>query len=230
MVNSFERLWPVDVPLLVYSEDDLPTPVCRFPDWLERFKDRHHNNADANGRGRGGYSYTRDCVRFAHKVGAVTAAAACEDADVLIWLDADTVTHEPVTIEWLSSLMVDDFYIAWLDRDRLYPEMGFYMLALKHPEHAAIMQRWIDLYETDAVFALSETHDCMSLQKIILDAERRREIKVQSLSGPLGRKTPHPFVNSRLAERMDHLKGPRKDRGRSHRSDLAVKRSEGHWQ
>lgn len=230
MVRSFARYWPADIPLHVYSEDDLAVAMKPFPQWLIEFKARHRDNPAAHGRARGQYDYTRDCVRFVHKVAAVTDAALSSDADVLVWMDADTVTHAPVTEEWLEELMPDDCYIAWLDRERLYPECGFYMLALKHPAHEKIMRSWIELYESDAVLKLPQTHDCISLQTVIVEAERRGEIKVHSLSGDQGRKHPHPFVNSRLAERLDHLKGPRKDRGRSHRNDLMARRPEAYWQ
>jgi hypothetical protein len=230
MVRSFARYWPAEIPLHVYSEDRLAVAVNPLPQWLVDFKARHRVNPAAHGKANGSYNYTRDCVRFAHKVAAVTDCALSSDADVLIWLDADTLTHAPVTVEWLRSLMPPDAYIAWLDRDRLYPECGFYMLSLKHPAHEQIMRRWIELYETDAVLAGNETHDCVSLQSVIREAQALHGIKVHSLSGERGRKHPHPFVNSRLAECLDHLKGPRKDKGRSHRSDLiGGTRPEAHW-
>lgn len=231
MVESFNRLWANDVSLSVYSEDTLPIETCVFPEWLTQFKNRHSNNPDAHGKANGAYNYTRDCVRFAHKVAAVTDVALSSDADVLIWLDADTLTHAPVTQEWLESLIEKDAYIAWLDRAGLYPECGFYALNLKHPMHPEIMRDWVSLYLSDAVFLFPQTHDCVSLERVIRVAEADGDIKVQSLSGEQGRKHPHPFVNSRLAEKLDHLKGPRKDKGRSHKSDLiGGRRPEAHWQ
>ena len=39
----------------------------------------------------------------------------------------------------------------------------------------------------------------------------------------------HPFVNGPLGRYMDHLKGGRKDEGRSSDKDLVVARTEAYW-
>ena len=40
----------------------------------------------------------------------------------------------------------------------------------------------------------------------------------------------HPLINSEWGAWLDHLKGGRKDLGKSKRTDLLVKRSEPYWQ
>lgn len=229
MVRSFVRHWPADVPLYVYSEDAISVAMKPLPRWLNEFKERHRKNPDAHGRAGGAYNYTRDCVRFAHKVAAVTDAALSVDADVLIWMDADTVTHARVTVGWLEELMPDDCYIAWLDRVRIYPECGFYMLALKHPAHRWIMESWVDLYRSDAVLKFPQTHDCWSLQAVIEDAQKRGDIKVHSLSGERGRKTHHPLINGPLSKCLDHCKGPRKDIGRTPSRERVIHDENPYW-
>src|ERR1700675_4960732 len=97
MVEPFDRFWPADVPLYLYAEqfepDHLRPLVRPLPPWLDEFKSRHAANPRAHGLIEGGYNYRQDCVRFAHKVAAVTDAASMLEADVLIWADADIVTH-----------------------------------------------------------------------------------------------------------------------------------------
>jgi hypothetical protein len=39
----------------------------------------------------------------------------------------------------------------------------------------------------------------------------------------------HPFINGPLGAYMDHMKGDRKDQGRSLAADLLVRRDEGYW-
>ena len=60
---------------------------------------------------------------------------------------------------------------------------------------------------------------------------RDGEITVASLSGPEGRRhISHPWVASRLAECLDHLKGEiRKHHGRSLPQDIKVPRREPYW-
>lgn len=232
MVETFDQFWPFDVPLYLYAEQFEPEhvrPVVRrLPSWLTEFKGRHAEDPRAHGLIDGNYHPRQDCVRFAHKVAAVTDAAARLEADVLIWADADIVTHAPVGTDWLTTLFPQGPYIAWLDRNQFHPECGFYMLRCGHPVHREIMTRWQQLYETDAVFELTETHDSYVLQQLILEAEREGLITTHSLSGE-AQQHGHPLINGPLGARLDHLKGPRKELGRSQTSDLMTPRSEEYW-
>jgi hypothetical protein len=232
MVETFDQFWPTDVPLYLYAEQfepDHPRPIVRqLPAWLAEFKARHAEKPGAHGLIDGNYHMRQDCVRFAHKVAAVTDAALTLETDVLIWADADTVTHAPVETGWLTALFPPGPYIAWLDRHQFHPECGFYMLRCNHPSHREIMSRWQQLYETDAVFGWEETHDSYVMQQLILKAERDGMIATHSLSGD-ARQTGHPLINGPLGARLDHLKGPRKALGRSPISDLVRTRSEEYW-
>jgi hypothetical protein len=232
MVETFDRFWPVDIPLHLYAEDfepDHPRPILRcLPAWFTEFKARHADNPRAHGLIGGNYDYRQDCVRFAHKVAAVTDLALKLETEVLIWADGDIVTHAPVDTKWLTALFPPAPYIAWLDRDQFYPECGFYMLRCSHPRHLELMKRWQNLYETDAVFGFAETHDCWTLQDVILTAERDGLITTHSLSGE-ARPHGHPLINGPLGTRLDHLKGPRKVLGRSQATDLMTPRLEEYW-
>lgn len=232
MVETFDRFWPADVPLYLYAEDFQPDhsrPIVRtLPGWLAEFKARHADHPYAHGLGSGRYNPLQDCVRFAHKVAAVTDAASRLDPDILIVVDADIVTHAPVDANWLSDLFPPGPYIAWLNREGRYFEGGFYMLRCHHPAHRRIMARWQELYETDAVLGLSQTHDAQSLEHAIDEAKREGPLTTHSLSGEAWRYR-HPLVNSPLGARLDHLKGPRKALGRSPATDLMIPRSEEYW-
>jgi hypothetical protein len=235
MVETFDRFWPPDMPLHFYAEGfepDHPRPLVRqLPAWLSDFKARHADNARAHGLIDGNYNYLHDCVRFAHKVAAVTEAARRTQAEVLIWADADIITHAPVDEAWLKGNFPPGPYIAWLDRSSrfLHPECGFYMLRRSHPAHLEVMTQLRDLYETDAVLALPVTNDCSVLQHLILEAERAGLVTTHSLSCQAW-DDGHPLINGPLGARLDHLKGARKASGRSPVSDLTRPRSEEYWQ
>lgn len=234
MVETFDQFWPADISLYLYAEDFQPDhrrPMVRaLPAWLVEFKARHANNPFAHGMVDGKYDFRFDCVRFAHKVGAMTDAAAKLDADILIWADADVITHAPVDTDWLKSLLPEGSYIAWLDRYQHYPEGGFYMMRTTHPAHRTIMTRWQELYETDAVLKLAQTQDAESLQHVIHQAEREGLLTTHSLSGEAYRLNRHPMINGPLGKCFDHLKGnSRKVLGRSPSTDLMKPRSEDYW-
>jgi hypothetical protein len=233
MLESLRQFWPDKVDVTLYSED---VPDAKpLPDWLHEFKARHAKNKAANGKGSHGrfmgqYNYRFDAVRFAHKTAAVIDAAermtAERSADVLIWIDADTVTHAPVTVEFLRSLSPstgDD--IAWLWRTKTYPECGFYMLNLTKPSVAQLIREWKALYTSDMLFQLPEWHDSYVLKELV----RSLGCNWTSLSGDSAN-TSHPFVNGPLGAVMDHMKGARKLVGHSKARDLVNgPRAEAYW-
>lgn len=224
MVNSFRQFWPADVPLTIYSEN-MPDGGGRpLPAWQAEFKSRNAGRRERGQTGKG-YNFRFDAIKFSHKVAAVTDAYRETKADVLIWLDADTISHAPVTADFLESLLPPEAQIAWLDRLKLYPECGFVMFRAKDPGVRGAMREFADLYESGRVFELPEWHDSFALEHVVKSAG----LAVASLSGAAAG-TMHPFVNSPLGAVMDHLKGPRKGEGRSRQTDLSGKRGEAYWQ
>ncbi|TBA16096.1 hypothetical protein [Rhizobium ruizarguesonis] len=226
MVRSFNVHWPQEVILRLYAEgwnalDFFETGIVDLSSaspWLDAFKARN--------RYRRFRDFHWDAVRFSHKVAAVCHAARTIDADVLIWLDGDILTHAPVTIADLDALApVGDEWISWLDRASMYPECGFYMINRRHENHLRLIAAFEDMYVDDALYGLAEYHDSYVLQQVV----EREGAVAKSLSGA-GRATTHPLINGPLGRWFDHLKGSRKREGRSRPSDLKAPRREGYWQ
>lgn len=228
MLDSLSKHWPPEVNVRVYSED---VPGCiPMPAWLDAFKAKHGKNKDANGKGSHGryvgqYNYRFDAVRFAHKTAAVIDSAEHSKADVLIWIDADTVTHSPVTMQFLRDLApLTGDVISWLWRSKTYPECGFYMLNLRNPFTANLIEQWKLLYTTGNLFHLPEWHDSYVLKELV----RSLKCPWHSLSGDASN-TSHPFINGPLGAVMDHMKGTRKHAGISRARDLITPRDEAYW-
>lgn len=228
MIEAFNAYWPEDVPLHVYSE--AAGRGEPFPAWLDEFRARHAGGRAASGylaRGpsKGQYNYRFDALRFAFKTAAVIDSIETTTADILIWIDADTVTHSPVSIDFLRELAPDARdVISWLWRDKNYPECGFYMLNMRHPSTKLLAARWRELYESDLLFHLPEWHDSYVLAELV----RTLQLSWRSISGA-GSATGHPFINGPLGAVMDHMKGARKAAGRSSTNDLRVIRGEAYW-
>lgn len=222
MAESWTRHWPV--PLTVWTEGFL-CPLSGVSvesldsvGWLQDFKQRHRRLPTGN--------YRMDAVRFAHKTAAVIESALAFDCEHLIWVDADTVTHSRVPPAFVETLLPKgEQYIAWLDRVGNYPECGFYVLNLKHPEHRAAMLMWRSWYTGGDLFKLPEWHDSFVLQQLV----EALGLPTKSLSGERAARTGHPFINGPLGAYMDHLKGARKQTGKSRRKDLRVLRTEPYW-
>lgn len=217
-VETFRKHWPESVPLLQYDDAALEERSS----WLPAFKQRH--------RGRPTVNFKFDAVRFAHKIAAIELAAkgAIESgAGVLIWMDADCITHAPVTTIWLTHLLGEGDF-AYLSRaPRKYPECGFMMFRLDE-RGLAFIRAIVREYETDGLFAMAEWHDSWVIDIVRERFERMGKLRCVSLSGA-GSRTPHPLVNGPLGAKLDHLKGSRKSEGRSREADLRVRRAEPYW-
>jgi hypothetical protein len=83
------------------------------------------------------------------------------------------------------------------------------------------------------IFTLDEWHDSYVFGHIlnkrkgmgnVLDYSAEMYLK-EARTGGGG----HPLINSVLGKWMDHMKGVRKEEGRSRTKDLMVNRTEGYW-
>jgi len=77
------------------------------------------------------------------------------------------------------------------------------------------------------IFTLAEWHD-----SFVFDAVRikfRTQMKELNWSANIIKGEGHPLINSEWGAYLDHLKGDRKDLGRSKSTDLKVKRAERYW-
>ncbi len=227
MIDSFDQYWPQSVPLVVYTEDCQPKiPSSRVsvkdllaasPD-LVAFKQRHTNNPVANGRVAkdtnvpfADNAFKWDAVRFSHKVFAVLHACATAQTDWVIWLDADTKTFTPVPDSFLSSVCNTHSLACYLGRrEKYHSECGWVAYNLRHPDCAAFMKQWQDLYITDQLFDLREYHDSFVFDEIRKQFQLRG-VQFYNLSPTLPGKGPgHPFIASALGQYMDHMKGSKR--------------------
>lgn len=254
MAQTFLQHFPAEVPLLLYYENFMPDVVdARLitrdlldssPE-LVAFKQRHAGNPRALGRAnpwrrikllglripipvrikKGAFRW--DAVRFSHKSFCIFHAARHTDADVLIWLDADTRFFADVDLQELEAMVPEDCFVGCLQR-RNYSECGFVAYNLRHPDCAAFLADFERYYTEDRFFAEREFHDSWLFDQARLRAERRGA-RSHDISEGIGQRAAHVLINSRLGRFMDHMKGDRKDAGQSRAEDLLVARTEAYW-
>lgn len=224
-VETFEQRWPHSPRLVVYAEGwSEPFPRAEVYDllvdsyWLSEFKSRHRDNPAAHGLKRGHYEWPLDAVRFAHKVAAIIAADKLSVSDHLLWLDADTITHSPVTLDDIATWLPDPAWLSWLERDVKcggIPECGFLLFNRRHDRHAEAMSAMHALYAEDRLFQFDQTHDSFVWRFLVSSLA----LPTRSLSGK-GSATSHVFANSPISKHMDHLKGVRRKKmGRTPREE-----------
>ena len=180
MVQTFLDHWPEEVDLYVYAErcavDEFAPNLIVLdlehssPE-LVRFKTTWHNVPKANGdvsedpvrskRKDAGKGFKWDAVRFSHKVYSIFHCAQTCNADVLIWMDADTVCHSAISIADIQRLCPSDRDLCFLGRRGKFSECGLYAMNLRSPT----IQSWLadfQRYYNDAesgIFTLDEWHE-----------------------------------------------------------------------
>jgi len=176
-------------------------------------------------------------VRFAHKVYAIFHCARETDADILIWMDADTICHSPVTVEDLHRMIPADSELCYLGRKGKYSECGLYAMNLRSQNIQNFLKEFQRMYD-DAergIFLLEEWHDSFVFDAVRVKFPQMRQLDwaahLHNLKPHLHSSTGegHPLINSDWGAWLDHLKGSRKNLGRSKREDLKVQRTESYW-
>jgi hypothetical protein len=245
MIHTFLHNWPAEVNLIVYAEDckvEESAPNLTVLDLhrdsveLVAFKNTWKNVPRANGdisadpvrskRKDADKRFKWDAVRFAHKVYAIFAAVHVS-TDWLIWMDADTVCHSPITVEHISQLCPSAKDICFLGRKGKYTECGLYAMNLRSPATLQFLSEFQRVYDNaeQGIFTLAEWHDSFVFDSV------RKSVTLNELdwSSHLIQGEGHPLINSEWGAYLDHLKGNRKAQGRSKNKDLLVARTETYW-
>jgi len=246
MINTFCNMWPEEVTLHIYPELCNPAisnhnhvTLKRLEELedLMKFKERWKNVPKANGdvsndpvrskRRDAGKGFKWDAVRFAHKVYAIFHCAQETDADVLFWMDADMICHSPITMEIINSLVPEDKDLCFLGREGKFSECGLYSMNLRSVRTQLFLQRFQQYYDDaeNGIFTLDEWHD-----SFVFDAVRKTmSLNELNWSAGLIKGEGHPLINSQWGAYLDHLKGKRKEYGKSLKEDLVVNRNENYW-
>jgi hypothetical protein len=257
MINTFCENWPEEVTLHIYPE--LCNPAIRnhdhvtlkrseeLPD-LMAFKEKWKNVPKANGdvhldpvrskRKDAGKGFKWNAVRFAHKVYAIFHCAQETDADFLIWMDADTVCHSPISMEDIKKLIPHDSELCYLGRKSKYSECGLYSMNLRSENVKNFLKEFQRMYDEaeNGIFQLAEWHDSYVFDAVRVKFPNMRQLdwaaKLNDLRPAPGMSAGegHPLINCEWGAWLDHLKGGRKTAGISKREDLKVKRTEPYWQ
>ena len=250
MIGTFLQNWPSSVHLYVYAEDchiDIQDPRLHVQDFhstvpaLVAFKQRWSDVPKARGlvatgpmdrKGKQpGIGFRWDAIRFSHKVYAVCDHARQHTADVMLWMDADMVCHSPITTDFIDSQIPEPYGIAFLGRAKKFTECGLYALNLKDPVTRYFAERFQAAYDDGSIFDMSEWNDCWVFDRIRERVQLQHPVwrQLNWTAGFSKQGEGHPLINTAWGAYLDHLKGERKQAGRSEIKDLVVARSESYW-
>ena len=226
-IQGYVNCWPKEVPLTIYAEDHVPEVPnyinildqrTTLPD-LKAWQDRHKDNPHAHGHNKDmtKKSFLWDASRFANKTFALWHFAKHTDSDVMIWCDADVRTHTTMSLQFLQDISPnEDQLVTYLGR-KTWPECGWMMFNRKHPKFQEFMDLWRWIYESDDIFKHAEYHDSFIFGELVQEYRHNGTLFNNLGSDSSG---GHIFINSVLGRYMDHLKGFRKEVGKSLARDV----------
>ncbi len=255
-LDSFAKNIDKRIKLLVYAEECNPSnpdpdqitildAVEHLPK-LNAFKEKWGNVPKANGkcpwperRPRDHHKeFKWDAVRFANKTYAVYDAVI-RSTDWCVWMDADTFVHSAWSYDDFVAQLPDDCWITYVGRGKgsqTWPECGFYGLNLHNDTCKQFIAEFERVYEDpeNGIFTMEEWHDSYVFGTILnnmkVNAPNVHDYSANIYNNPA--KTGgggHPLINSELGRWIDHLKGVRKNEGRSRNKDLMERRQEAYW-
>jgi len=246
MIDTFERYWPEQVNLIIYSEKCNPKTNranTRVYDILESsaacraFVNKHKDNPEAHGE-RGPHNiqhwslkktFKWDAVRFCYKVFALEHAINNITSDWIIWLDADTHTHSDVSLQWLSQVCPLTAMVSYLGRNNYHSECGWLAYNLQHANTINFVNAVANMYKQDKIFNYPEWHDSYIWDRV-REQFQQDNVFFNLNPEPEGRgRAGHPFINSQLGTVMDHVKGARKSQGHSNTSEIVQHRNHPYW-
>lgn len=219
-LETFVQHWPSEIGITVFYHDcELPADAKRFEERVQ-FANLNELDAeyvsfaerakDANGiMPDGQYNYRFDARKFSPKVFATSMLAMQCPEDWVIWLDADTYTHTPVTMEWLDKLLDPQADLLYLGRTAIYyAETSFIAFNKKRGMARTFLADMRDIYVDGEVFFYVEHHDGFIFERLLylhkahnMNAKSITNAKYAGLEA---------FENSPLVSRMHHLKGNKK--------------------
>jgi hypothetical protein len=258
-LDSFAKRVDKRIKLLVYAENcnpvnpdpsqitilDAKKELPKLNVFKDKWKDVPHANGDIsnhparNGRKDWNKEFKWDAIRFANKVYAVFDAAERAKKDWVVWMDADTFVHSDWSYDQYKELLPDTSWITYVGRGKgsqTWPECGFYGMNLNNAICKEFLEEFERMYEDaeNGMFKLVEWHDSFIFGHIVnnmkfrapnvLDYSAEMYLR-EAKSGGGG----HPLINTKLGKWIDHMKGDRKNQGKSKKSDIMVSRTEDYW-
>lgn len=215
MLESYVANWEVDIPLLVQLDDDLllqqASAATRPQDAISVGRTPEHQSFIDRNKGRDDQqNYRKQAVRFCHKVFALhKAVQAIRDAKknnvstprYLIWMDADVVTTQKVTVEMLKKCFPKEGdAVSFLGRkDWEHSECGWLVFDLDN-KGDEIIEAMHKVYCDDTLFEMEQWHDSYVFDEI------RKPYKCTNLTED--KPGMEIWQHSPMAEWSVHYKGP----------------------
>lgn len=216
MIETYCKFWPKDINLYTYLEDyTLPVkePNIIEYDVYEKCNPQLQNFLDWRGD-----HFTRG---FSYKAYTFIHAAKTMKEDVLIYLDADSITFREITKEYINKIIPEDTLAAYMgvtmDKGKYKgtnldnAETCIFFINLKHPGATDFINHYEHIYESREIDDRSrfrKPHDTWAFTECVQRA-RSAGHKINDLHPE--RKAHSPLKETVLAKYFRHFKAARKN-------------------
>jgi lipopolysaccharide biosynthesis glycosyltransferase len=209
-VDSWLKYWPEEYSLTCYVEEfTMPNhnrikqiPFDNLPKEYFAFQNSNQNN-------------NREKT-FAKKAYSIIHAFENVNADRIIWIDADTITIQPIDTKLLLTCCPDDILATFMgvwhhkDKDDLNSELkfsvesGFFIVNVQHKGFKKFASRYREYYDKKITQGLRRFYDGEVLGAVIL--ELKNEFKFKDLCESFGKKYRSPLPHTDLGKYIVHYK------------------------
>lgn len=207
-------MWPRDHRLAFYTEEPTEVPVGAVNRSLwdcygaKEFYERNRNKPEARGHKTRDYSFAYDALKFFKQLMAPEHASNfLPNGEIMVWLDADVVTHTQVPSALVES-MIGDADLCYLGRDAVHSEIGFWAVRLSEMTREFLFSM-AETYRSDRFLKLQQWHSAFVFDNCRALAEERGMRSRNLTKGQRG----HVWFRMELGKYTDHTKGPRKRKG-----------------
>ena len=214
-----------ELDLCIVSEDVLPEMRG-----IKTLRLRAHQNFVNTNRWRTVTGYKDDAVRFCYKPYSIWTARqyikgedGC-DYSGLLWLDGDTVFHKAISEQWVQDNLHTDGVMSYMGRVNNHSECGVLYFNLNQHYTEVYINQVIELYNTNEIYNLKETHDSFvfdwcrehMVRMALAYGDKRGPQRFRNLAEHITEPVRGGHIQSVLyGELFDHTKGKRKQLGKS---------------
>ena len=213
-VGTFIKYWPSGINLHCYVEDlylDHHPKIIQIP--FTELSPEYHEFQKSDLKQR--------VKTFSKKAYSVIHAMENIDCDILIWMDADVITKNLVSIDFLLDLCDDStlatFMGVWHHRDKHDPtsdimfscESSFFMLNKNHLAFEKFANRYREYYDKRLTKNLRRFYDGEVLGATILDLKDYG--RMNDLAASLEKNPKTPMTRSILNQHFFHFKAGLKE-------------------
>lgn len=218
-LDSFDRFWPKEVELAVYTEQPESMPRAAYRDLFSipgaplvhdamiaqaKFSGTVVTSKWKEGDRAEGYNFRFDAAKFWKQIMIPDhAATGLVDGDILIWLDGDVVTTRPVPLDLVPDLLgLAD--VCFLGREPKHSEIGFWAVRIS-PITRLFLECIKNQYLTGSFEQLKEWHSAFVWDHV----RRSMGMRERNLCPPGAR--GHVWPTTKIGQFTRHDKGNRKN-------------------